>query len=115
MCRLQFHNHSNVYVLYLLIAFPCFGIYVEHPFFVFSSQCQTSVEGMCINLECPIGCGAELPRYDVTFDLRVILSDHTGSLDNIRLSGATAERVIGCTVRRSVTLLTILYTYIKLK
>ena len=69
---------------------------------------------MCINLECPIGCGAELPRYDVTFDLRVKLSDHTGSLDNIRLSGATAERVIGCTVRRSVTLFTILYTYIKL-
>ena len=74
-----------------------------------------SVEGMCINLECPIGCGAELPRYDVTFDLRVKLSDHTGSLDNVRLSGATAEHVIGCTVRRSVPLFTILYTYIKLK
>jgi hypothetical protein len=74
-----------------------------------------SVDGMCINLECPIGCGAELPRYDVAFDLRVKLSDHTGSLDNIRLSGATAERVIGCTVRRSVTLFTILYKYIKLK
>lgn len=74
-----------------------------------------SVEGMCINLECPIGCGAELPRYDVTFDLRVKLSDHTGSLDNIRLSGVTAERVIGCTVRRSDTVFTILYTYIKLK
>jgi hypothetical protein len=73
-----------------------------------------SVEGMCINLECPIGCGAELPRYDVVFDMRVKLSDHTGSLENVRLSGATAERVIGCTVSETVTLFIVLCTYIKL-
>jgi hypothetical protein len=60
------------------------------------------VQDMCINLECPIGCGAELPKYDTAFDLRVKLSDHTGSLENIRLSGAAAERVIGCTVRKTV-------------
>jgi hypothetical protein len=70
-----------------------------------------SVEGMCINLECPIGCGAELPRYDVTFDLRVKLSDHTGSLDNIRLSGATAERIIGCTVRQCYFVYNFMYIY----
>jgi hypothetical protein len=69
--------------------------------FTFSTQCQMPVQDMCINLECPIGCGAELPRYDVAFDLRVKLSDHTGSLENIRLSGVAAERVIGCTVRKS--------------
>lgn len=59
------------------------------------------VQDMCINLECPIGCGAELPRYDVAFDLRIKLSDHTGSLENIRLSGVAAERVIGCKVRKN--------------
>jgi hypothetical protein len=69
--------------------------------FIFSAQCQMPVQDMCINLECPIGCGAELPRYDVAFDLRVKLSDHTGSLENIRLSGVAAERVIGCTVRKN--------------
>jgi hypothetical protein len=68
--------------------------------FTFSAQCQMPVQDMCINLECPIGCGAELPRYDVAFDLRVKLLDHTGSLENIRLSGVAAERVIGCTVRK---------------
>jgi hypothetical protein len=58
------------------------------------------VQDVCLNLECPIGCGAELPRYNMVFDLRVKLSDHTGSLENIHLGGVAAEHVIGCTVRK---------------
>jgi hypothetical protein len=79
--------------------------------FTFSAQCQMPVQDMCINLECPIGCGAELPRYDVAFDLRVKMSDHTGSLENICLSGVAAERVIGCTVRKNHSVQTIVILF----
>ncbi|XP_069701481.1 meiosis-specific with OB domain-containing protein [Periplaneta americana] len=68
------------------------------------TQCQLPVEDVCLNLECPIGSGAEIPQYDVIFDLRVSLSDHTGTLENIRLTGITAERIIGYKVDEFVDL-----------
>jgi hypothetical protein len=71
------------------------------------------VNDMCLNLECPIGSGAELPRYDVVFDFCVKLSDHTGSLENVHLCGIAAERVIGYKVRKShnvKTIVVILFT-----
>ncbi|PNF30116.1 hypothetical protein B7P43_G03141 [Cryptotermes secundus] len=79
------------------------------------AQCQMPVQDMCINLECPIGCGAELPRYDVAFDLRIKLSDHTGSLENIRLSGVAAERVIGCKVNEFMAMPLDMKTHLKWK
>lgn len=42
----------------------------------------------------------DLPELDNTFDLRVNLSDHTGSLVNCRLTGEIAERVLNCKVKK---------------
>ncbi|XP_067002279.2 meiosis-specific with OB domain-containing protein [Anabrus simplex] len=65
------------------------------------SGCQLPLEdenSCCVNLECPIGSGARTPMVDTSFDLRVTLVDHTGSLENCRLIGSAAERVLNCSL-----------------
>ncbi|XP_046994040.1 meiosis-specific with OB domain-containing protein [Schistocerca americana] len=62
------------------------------------SRCQLPIDGICINLECPVGSGAEIAAPDTVFDIRMRLTDHTGSLENCRLTGTAAERVLNCTV-----------------
>ncbi|XP_049858993.1 meiosis-specific with OB domain-containing protein isoform X2 [Schistocerca gregaria] len=62
------------------------------------SRCQLPIDGICINLECPVGSGAEIAAPDTIFDIRMRLTDHTGSLENCRLTGTAAERVLNCTV-----------------
>ncbi|KAJ9578528.1 hypothetical protein L9F63_005257 [Diploptera punctata] len=79
------------------------------------SKCQVPVSEACTNVECPIGSGAEIPSYDMSFDMRVALSDHTGSLRNVRLSGAAAERVVGCTVHEFMEMSIDIKTHIKWK
>ncbi|KAK9707968.1 hypothetical protein QE152_g27514 [Popillia japonica] len=63
------------------------------------SNCKTLIptnERYCANLECNLG--GDLTELDSNFDLRVSLSDHTGSLINCRLTGIIAETVLDCTV-----------------
>ncbi|XP_026292663.2 meiosis-specific with OB domain-containing protein [Frankliniella occidentalis] len=58
----------------------------------------TSVENSCSNLDCPVEQGSEtfVPRR--MFNIRIDLSDHTGTLKGCRLTAETAETVLGCTV-----------------
>lgn len=54
----------------------------------------------CENLGCPVGSGAEYIEPYQTFDIRVWLSDHTGTLDNCKLTGKSAENVLNYKVRQ---------------
>ncbi|XP_033342347.2 meiosis specific with OB domains hold'em [Megalopta genalis] len=51
----------------------------------------------CMDLECPSGNGSRVPMNVVSFNLKVNLKDDTGYLIGCKLSGDTAERVLGCT------------------
>ncbi|KAK4879874.1 hypothetical protein RN001_008020 [Aquatica leii] len=64
------------------------------------SRCDSLLENnshLCSNNECN-QTGQESTNVVAAFDLRLMLSDHTGSLTNCRLSGATAEKVLNCSV-----------------
>lgn len=52
---------------------------------------------VCVNLNCPVGSGAEQGSPETKFDIRVSLSDHTGTII-CKLAGAIAEKVLECTV-----------------
>ncbi|CAH1369705.1 unnamed protein product [Tenebrio molitor] len=67
------------------------------------SNCKTWVKNSsstCQNSDCPASFGIGSPDLDISFDIRVNLSDHTGTLVNCRLSGASAEQVLNCTVQQ---------------
>lgn len=71
--------------------------------FVDSLNCKNVVfetSESCTNTNCPVGRGDESPETETSFDLRVFLSDHSGSLVNCRLSGKNAEKVLNCTVSK---------------
>ncbi|XP_044267622.1 meiosis-specific with OB domain-containing protein [Tribolium madens] len=62
-------------------------------------HCKSRLENMnsvCENSE----CSSNSKSVDVSFDISVHLSDHTGTLKNCRLSGATAEQVLKCSVQQ---------------
>lgn len=54
-----------------------------------------------MNTECSIGNGIEEGEPETTFDIRVMLTDQTGSLGECHLKGHVAEAVLGCTVQYS--------------
>lgn len=56
------------------------------------------MENACSNPECLVEQGAEDFAPLRTFNVRIDLSDHTGSLKNCRLSPEAAEAVLGCSV-----------------
>lgn len=45
-----------------------------------------------------MGCGDESPAMETSFDIRVTLADHTGTLSKCRLNGSTAETILRCKV-----------------
>lgn len=51
----------------------------------------------CMNLNCPSGNGIRTPLNIVKFNIKINLKDDTGYLIGCRLTGDTAERVMGCT------------------
>lgn len=53
----------------------------------------------CDDPMCPMGSGDERAEIETTFDIRITLSDHTGSLTRCRLAGTIAETVLRCKVR----------------
>jgi len=61
-----------------------------------------NITGSCVNQDCPQGSVNMLSvsetRTETTFDMRVTVSDHTGSIHNCYLSGDVAESMLGCTV-----------------
>ncbi|XP_057666084.1 meiosis-specific with OB domain-containing protein [Diorhabda carinulata] len=53
----------------------------------------------CVNSECPTVFENETADPEFNFDIKLTLTDHTGSLKNCRLSGHPAEQALGCTAR----------------
>ncbi|GJQ67244.1 putative aspartate aminotransferase [Trypoxylus dichotomus] len=65
------------------------------------SKCKVLVpnnEKFCENFECNLE--GDLSELDSKFDLKINISDHTGSLVNCRLTGTIAENVLDCTVEQ---------------
>ncbi|XP_045483669.1 meiosis-specific with OB domain-containing protein [Harmonia axyridis] len=58
----------------------------------------TNTSGKCDNSICPVGQNQEFAEPEVQFDIRMNISDHTGNLNDCRLTGRTAEIVLGCSV-----------------
>ncbi|KAI0214866.1 Meiosis-specific with OB domain-containing protein [Lamellibrachia satsuma] len=61
-----------------------------------------SISGTCVNRDCPLGSVSMInvteTQTDTMFDMRVTVSDHTGSIHNCYLSGDVAESMLGCKV-----------------
>ncbi|KAK7792643.1 hypothetical protein R5R35_005103 [Gryllus longicercus] len=65
------------------------------------NSCELPVENeLCMNSECRVGNGSFRGSIETSFDLRVSLTDHTGSLEFCRLNGLSAERVLKCTAKQ---------------
>lgn len=52
----------------------------------------------CENPGCPVVFENKAIEPEMTYDIRVELSDHTGTLTNCRLTGHSAEIAMDCTV-----------------
>lgn len=66
-----------------------------------SNSCNTLLDakiGKCTNTECSIGNGIEEGEPETSFDIRVMLTDQTGTLVGCHLKGHIAEAILGCTV-----------------
>lgn len=64
-------------------------------------RCQWKVDPsmeLCLNANCQSVGGDLAPLFDQVYDIRVTLTDHTGSLVNCRLNNEAAVRMIGCKV-----------------
>lgn len=57
-----------------------------------------TTEQTCSNPECPVEQGTEMFAPQRTFNIKIDLSDQTGTLKNCRLTAETAESVLGCSV-----------------
>lgn len=69
--------------------------------FISSSHCHLSVDeflGMCVNIQCPSSSEVELSSSDKVFDIRITLMDHTGCIENCRLTAAAARSALQCSV-----------------
>ncbi|XP_072397661.1 meiosis-specific with OB domain-containing protein [Diabrotica undecimpunctata] len=53
----------------------------------------------CENSECSAIMEATPVEPEIQFDIRITLTDHTGSLKNCRFGGSVAEKALGCTAR----------------
>ncbi|KAF5308797.1 hypothetical protein FQR65_LT06030 [Abscondita terminalis] len=66
------------------------------------SRCNSSLDyetNLCPNTECAVSDPND-NEIITSFDLRLMLSDQTGSITNCRLSGTTAENVLGCSINQ---------------
>ncbi|KAJ1523014.1 hypothetical protein ONE63_002149 [Megalurothrips usitatus] len=63
------------------------------------TSCNKMVSGgnSCVNPECAVEQGSEMFVPLRVFNIRINLSDHTGTLKNCRLTADAAELVLGCT------------------
>ncbi|XP_037571924.2 meiosis-specific with OB domain-containing protein [Dermacentor silvarum] len=55
-------------------------------------------EPLCTNGTCPVAMGQTEPQFSEELDIPVMWTDHTGSVERSRLSGRTAEGLLGITV-----------------
>uniref|UniRef100_A0AAR5PFV8 MEIOB-like N-terminal domain-containing protein n=3 Tax=Dendroctonus ponderosae TaxID=77166 RepID=A0AAR5PFV8_DENPD len=63
-------------------------------------RCKMIIRGLkCENAGCLLVFESTHVEPDVTFDITVGLSDHTGTLPRCKLSGHTAELALGCLAR----------------
>ncbi|XP_034240920.1 meiosis-specific with OB domain-containing protein [Thrips palmi] len=63
-----------------------------------SCNSLSSSGNSCSNPECPVEQGIDIFIPKRTFNIRISLSDHTGTLKNCRLTAEAAEAVLGCSV-----------------
>lgn len=70
-----------------------------------SAKCFKFVDafsGCCLNQDCPqgslMGLDADTTEKEISFDLRLALSDHTGTLTVCRVNGQVAEAMLGVSV-----------------
>ncbi|XP_056644226.1 meiosis-specific with OB domain-containing protein isoform X2 [Diorhabda sublineata] len=65
-----------------------------------NGKCKMEMKSSrCVNSECPTVFENETADPEFNFDIKLTLTDHTGSLKNCRLSGHPAEQALGCTAR----------------
>lgn len=73
------------------------------PFFVIASgHCNFRLradEPVCMNGTCPVSMGQAEPQSSEEFDIPVMWTDHTGSVERSRINGRAAEAFLGVTVR----------------
>lgn len=69
--------------------------------FLFSPKCLSVLkepQSTCNNIYCLTALDNEINEPDISFNIFVTLTDHTGSLPNCKLTGKIAEKVLGCEV-----------------
>lgn len=65
----------------------------------FSGQCKMLIKGAtCENVECPTVFDRKNINPEVKFDIKIHLTDHTGTLINCRFVGKSVEEALECTV-----------------
>ncbi|KAG5897442.1 hypothetical protein JTB14_002703 [Gonioctena quinquepunctata] len=63
-------------------------------------RCKMPIKGSnCENTECPTVFENEVVDPEFKFDIRITLSDHTGTLTNCQFRGGVVEEALGCTAR----------------
>ena len=73
-------------------------------FFLFNDSCECGrmlpsvVSGKCTNYDCLSNDMLDLSDGNIFYNLRVDLSDHTGSLSNCKLSAEVAASMLQCKV-----------------
>lgn len=70
-------------------------------YFHFSGHCKILIKGStCDNVECPTVYDKKIVEPEIKFDIKIQLTDHTGTLINCRFSGKSVEEALGCTVSK---------------
>lgn len=54
----------------------------------------------CENVECPTVYDKKIIDPEIKFDIKIQLTDHTGTLINCRFSGKSVEEALECTVSK---------------
>ncbi|CAG9858492.1 unnamed protein product [Phyllotreta striolata] len=64
------------------------------------AKCKLEVKNSkCENAQCPTVYEGDSALLEYNFDIRLNISDHTGTLMNCRLSGQAAEQALNCTAK----------------
>ncbi|KAJ8917450.1 hypothetical protein NQ315_005497 [Exocentrus adspersus] len=63
-------------------------------------RCKAMMNGLqCENSECLTAFDNEVTEPEIVFAIKVMLTDHTGTLTNCRFSGLAAEQALNCTAQ----------------
>lgn len=105
--HLDLHHENVLLIKWSVLVFISCPTFMSAQYFslhnlllVYSGSCNTvsSSGDSCTNAQCAVEQGTEVFVPNQSFNIRVNLSDHTGTLKNCRLTAETAEAVLGCSV-----------------